>query len=285
MKQTLFKRSLAPLLVLVAMLAARQVGAADFQAKVQADIKVFRDFFAARFPDVKFAGYANGVYAIDADACQQWKEIEEFPPYSIAVEEGKALFEKPFANGKTYTAYFQNGGVVRQNYPFYDEKKGTVVTLEMAINECRVANGEKPLEYKSADLAKLSAYMAFISRGKPVDVKVASEGAYKAYMKGKEFFYAKRGQLNMSCANCHMKYAGGWVRSEILSPALGHTTHFPVFRSKWGEIGTLHKRYGGCSDNIGAKSFAAQSEEYRNLEFFETIMSNGLSFNGPASRK
>ena len=83
----------------------------------------------------------------------------------------------------------------------YDEKKGTVVTLEMAINECRVANGEKPLEYKGGDIAKISAYMAFISRGKPVDVKVESEGAYKAYMKGKEFFYAKRGQLNMSCAN------------------------------------------------------------------------------------
>ena len=120
MKQTLFKRSLALLLVLVAMMAARQVVAADFQANVQTDIKVFRDFFAARFPEVKFADYANGVYAIDADACQQWKEIEEFPPYSIAVEDGKVLFEKPFANGKTYTAYFQNGGVFRKNYPYYD---------------------------------------------------------------------------------------------------------------------------------------------------------------------
>lgn len=285
MKKIVRNRFFAPLLVLCAILATVRVEAADFQSRVDGDIKEFRAYFAARFPDVKFADYANGVYAIDADSRQQWQEMEEFPPYALAVEDGKALFEKPFANGKTYGSCFADGGAVRQNYPCFDEKKGTVVTLEMAINECRVANGEKALPCKSGDIAKISAYMAFISRGKPVDVKVASEGAFNAYMKGKELFYAKHGKLNMSCAGCHMQYAGQRLRAEILSPALGHTTHFPVYRSKWGEIGTLHKRYGGCINDTGSKAFAPQSEEFRNLEFFETVMSNGLSFNGPASRK
>jgi sulfur-oxidizing protein SoxA len=285
MKKIVFNRSLALLFVLAALLAAVRVEAADYQARVQADIQAFRDYFTAQFLDVKFADYADGVYAIDEDSRQQWKEMEEFPPYALSVEDGKALFEIPFANGKTYGSCFANGGAVRQNYPYFDEKKGKVVTLEMAINDCRVANGEKPLACKTGDIAKISAYMAFISRGKPVDVKVQSEGAYKAYVKGKELFYAKHGKLNMSCAGCHMQYAGRRLRAEILSPALGHTTHFPVYRSKWGEIGTLHKRYGGCSNDTGAKSFAPQSEEYCNLEFFETVMSNGLIFNGPASRK
>jgi len=285
MKKRVLYRFFTPLLVLCALQAPVRVEAVDFQARVQTDIKDFRDFYHARFPDVKFEDYADGVYAIDADSRQQWKEMEEFPPYALAVEDGKVLFEKPFANGKTYGSCFADGGAVRQNYPYFDEKRGTVITLEMAINECRVANSEKALDYKSADIAKISAYMAFVSRGKAVDVKVQTEGAYNAYMKGKEFFYAKHGKLNMSCAGCHMQYAGQRLRAEILSPALGHTTHFPVYRSKWGEIGTLHKRYGGCTNDTGAKAFAPQSEEFRNLEFFETVMSNGLIFNGPASRK
>jgi len=285
MKKRALYPLLASLLLFSPIVQPMTAKATDYQAKVNADVKEFQNYFAKQFPDVKFADYANGVYAIDEDARQQWLEIEEFPPYIPAVEEGKALFNKPFANGKSLASCFTDGGAVRHNYPFYDEQRGKVVTLELAINECRIANGEKALDYKGGDMAKISAYMAFISRGKPIDVKVPSEGAYKAYLKGKEFFYAKHGKLNMSCAGCHMQYAGQRLRSEILSPALGHTTHFPVFRSKWGEIGTLHKRYGGCTNDTGSKASAMQSEEFRNLEFFETIMSNGLQFNGPASRK
>ena len=285
MKKRVLNRFLTPLLLCGTLLAAERVEAIDYQTKVNNDIKEFRAFFTEKFPEVKFADYVNGVYAIDEDSRQQWQEMEEFPPYTLAVDDGKVLFEKPFANGKSYTNYFANGGAVRQNYPYYDEKRGTVVTLEMAINDCRVANGEQPLPYKSPDIAKISAYMAFISRGQLVDVKVQSEGAYNAYMKGKELFYSKRGKLNMSCSVCHMEYAGRRLRSETPSPALGHATHYPVFRSKWGEIGTLHRRYAQCSENIGIKALPFQSEAYRNFEFFSTTMANGLTFNGPALRK
>ena len=285
MNKKVLNRFFASLLFCGLLLGTKQVEANPYQDKVNADITEFRAFFKAQFPDVKFEEFANGVYAIDADARQQWQEMEEFPPYALAVDEGKALFEKPFANKKTYADYFGNGGAVRQNYPYFDEKRNTVVTLEMAINDCRVANGEQPLSYKSQELAKISAYMAFISRGQPVNVKVESEGAYNAYLKGKEYFYSQRGKLNMSCSICHMQYAGRRLRSETPSPALGHPTHYPVFRSKWGEIGVLHRRYAQCSDNIGIKAQPYQSEAYRNFEFFTTTMANGLTFNGPASRK
>jgi sulfur-oxidizing protein SoxA len=75
------------------------------------------------------------------------------------------------------------------------------------------------------------------------------------------------------------------VRSDILSPALGHTTGWPVYRSKWGELGTLHRRFSGCNKQVRAKDFPAQGEEYRNLEYFLTHMSNGIEFNGPSARK
>ncbi len=262
-----------------------QASASEYADKVQADIDQFKSFFTKRFPTVEFSEYQNGVYAINEEAREQWLDLEDFPPYELVVDDGQELFAAPFANGKTYTSCFSNEGKVRGQYPYYDEKRAMVITLELAINECRESNGEAPLPYKKGELVALSAYIAFISRDQPVDVAVNSEGAYKAYLEGKEFFYSKRGQLNLSCADCHMQSTGFKLRADIPSPALGHTTHFPVHRSKWGNMGSLHRRYAGCNKNIRARPFAAQSGEYRNLEFFQTVMSNGLTFNGPGSRK
>lgn len=259
--------------------------AENYNKKVEKDIEEFRGFFMEKFPGITLDDFANGVYAINDNARQQWIAIEDFPPYELDLEEGERLFNTPFANGKTYGDCFPDGGAVRHKYPYFDEQRKEVITLEMAINECRVANGENPLKYKKGDIAKLSAYMAYLSHNKLVDVRVDSKSAYEAYLSGKEFFYSKRGKLNMSCAGCHMRYTGRRARSETISPALGHPSHFPVFRLKWGNMGTLHRRYAGCNNNTGAKPFAPQSEEYRNLEFFQTIMSNGMHFNGPASRK
>jgi len=256
-------------------------------ASPESDLKAFRDYFHKRFPNVPLDDFANGVYAIDKASREQWEAIEEFPPYEIDIEKGKELFNTPFKNGKTYASCFPNGGIgIRQNYPYFDTKTGKVVTLESAINDCRVKNGEKPLKWKKGKIAQISAYMAYTSRGKRMNIKVPDDPrALAAYERGKFHFYAKRGQLNMACADCHMYNAGNRIRADLLSPALGHVTHFPVYRSKWGELGTLHRRYGGCNKQVRAKPYKAQSDEYRALEYFHSYMSNGLPVNGPGARK
>ena len=43
------------------------------------DRKAFVAFYQSRFPDIPFQEFANGIYAIDADARAQWQDIEEFP--------------------------------------------------------------------------------------------------------------------------------------------------------------------------------------------------------------
>lgn len=251
------------------------------------DLKEMRAYFKKRFPKVPFQEYANGVYALDAESRAQWESIEDFPPYEIAIENGKTLFNTPFKNGKTYASCFPNGGIgIVQNYPMFDKVRGEVITVEHAINRCREANGEKPLKYKKGDIADISAYMAFTSRGKKLNVVIPNDPrALAAYEDGKHHFYAKRGQLNLACADCHVSSAGNHVRADLLSPMLGHVTHFPVYRSKWGELGTLHRRYGGCNEQVRAKPYEAQGKEYTNLEYFESYMSNGLVLNGPGARK
>ncbi|MDQ7049324.1 MAG: sulfur oxidation c-type cytochrome SoxA [Enterobacterales bacterium] len=265
---------------------AVQASTVNYQQKVNQDVKRFREFFASKFPNIELEEFVNGAYAIDAATREQWLEIEEFPPYEIPVEEGQEFFEAPFANGKTYADCFENGGIgIRQNFPYFDEKTNQVITLELAINQCREANGEQPLDYGQGELASISAYMANESRDNVFDIKVNSEAAYKAYMAGKQFFYSKRGQLNFACADCHLKISGSLLRADILSPAIGHPTGMPVYRSNWGELGTIGHRYRECNKNVRAEPLDYQSESYRNLEFYQTVMSNGLVVNGPSSRK
>ncbi len=275
------------LLLITAVVSALGAVPLISQASPEDDLKAFQGYFTERFPNVPLEEFANGVYAIDKASREQWEAIEEFPPYEIAIEEGEEMFNTPFKNGKTYASCFRNGGIgIKSDYPYYDIEKGRVETLASAINECRTKNGEPPLKYMKGELASLVAYMAYTTRGQTVDIKIPfDQRARDAYEDGKRFFYARRGQLNMSCAHCHVDNAGNKIRADLLSPALGHLTHFPVYRSKWGSLGTAHRRFSGCNKQVRALPFKAQSPEYRNLEYFMTYMSNGLPWNGPGARK
>jgi len=264
------------------------------QATPDQDLKEFREHYFKKFPDTPKGDFINGVYSIDPASREQWEAFEEFPSYEIFVDKGEQLFNKKFANGKGFADCFPNYKKgIRQNYPYFDTKSGQVVTLESAINKCLKDNGEKPYKTKTGNIAYVSAYLAFLSRGNKLNIKVPNDPkAMAAYNRGKKHFYAKRGQLNISCADCHYHYAGSKIRADILSPALGHPTGFPVYRNKWaGEsdkgdgMGTLHRRYGGCNKQVRAKPFKAQSDEYKALEYFHTYMSNGLEVNGPSQRK
>jgi sulfur-oxidizing protein SoxA len=257
-------------------------------ADPEADRLALVEYYQQRFPDIELQDYANGLYAFDEDARNQWIEMEDFPPYEIAVEEGEEYFNTPFANGKGYADCFDNGGIgIRQNYPYFDRTLGEVVTMELAINQCREENDEEPLPYLVGELVAISAYMSYTSRGSTVNVNVPSDDprALQAFDAGKEFYYSRRGQLNFACSSCHAQSAGLSLRADRLSTSLGQTTHWPVYRSSWGDIGSLHKRFRECNVQVRARPFEAQSLEFRNLEYFLTYLSNGLQLNGPGSRR
>jgi len=252
----------------------------------EADFKAFREYFTQRFPKVPLNDFVNGPYSMDAGLRKQWKEIDAFPPYQFAVDKGKQMFTTPFKNGKTYADCFPNKGIgIRQNYPYFDTKSGKVVTLDVAINQCREANGEQPYNYNKDDMAALTAYMAFTSRGKPFAIKIPNDPrALAAYQKGEEYFYARRGQLNFSCASCHVQNPGGHLRTEVLAPALGIVAALPIYRSGWGGMGTTSRRLRSCNSQVGAVPFKAEDELYRDVEYYLSYMSNGLPISGPGAR-
>ena len=218
---------------LIALLGAGLVlGLGVVRGAPEDDLKAFRDFYTERFPDTPFEDFANGLYSIDENRREEWEQMEEFPPYEFDIDEGEELFHEPFANGKGYADCFPDyESGVRQNYPHWDPERGEVVTMELAINLCREQHGEKPLKYYRGPIAQISAYLAYLSRGNVIDVKVPADDprALAAYEEGKRHYYSRRGQLNFSCASCHVDAVGRLLRAELIGPALGQVSHFPVF--------------------------------------------------------
>lgn len=252
------------------------------------DQATFRKHYQERFPNLKLSDYSNGVYAIDGIAKQSWLAIEEFPPYDAAVEAGKKLFNKPFSNDKRYADCLPNKGIgIANRYPLWNKSIGEVITIAKALNDCRISQQATALPYDKAEMVNLLAYLAYTSRGMPINVTIPKDDprALSAYEQGKAFYYQRQGQLNFSCATCHIQNAGKKLRAEILSASLGHTNNWPTYRLKWGAMGNLHRRFAECLTQIKAEPFPEQSEEFRNLEYFLSYMGNGVPISGPSTRK
>ena len=278
-------RTIAIAIAALVVAGAGPAAAAD-SIDPDADFKAFRDYFTKRFPDVPLNDFVNGPYSMDAELRKQWEAIDDFPPYDFAIDRGKQMFATPFKNGKTYADCFPEKGIgIRQNYPYFDNKSGAVITLELALNRCREANGEPPYSYVKDEMASLTAYMAFTSRGKPFDIKIPNDPrALEAYQKGAEYFYARRGQLNFSCASCHVQNPGNQIRTEVLAPALGIVAAMPIYRSEWNGMGTMSRRLVTCNSQVRGVPLEPQDELYRDVEYYLTYMSNGLPVSGPGAR-
>ena len=284
---------LAPAVVALTILAlaaptsvALHAAAAAETVDPVADATAFRNYFTGKFPGLKLEDFVNGPYSMNADMRRQWQEIEQFPPYEFSLEMGKEMFAKPFKNGKGYADCLPNRGIgIRQNYPYFDGNEGKVVTLELALNRCREANGEAPFSYVKDEMAALTAYMAFTSRGKPFDIKIPDDPrALAAYQNGKRYFYTRRGQLNFSCASCHVQEPGERIRAEILAPALGILNAMPIYRSEWGGMGTVSRRFITCNIQTRGVPLDPQDDDYRDLEYYLSYVSNGLPISGPGAR-
>jgi sulfur-oxidizing protein SoxA len=249
------------------------------------DRKALVAHYKQLLPGVKFDNYVLGALALNKDALDQYDSIMTFPPFVNDVDDGRKTWEQPFKNGKTFASCFAKGGKnVAGNYPQFDNASGKVTTFENALNACLRDNGEAELKYGGKELGLLSAFSKSLSDGMKLNIKVEGKGALAAYESGKEYYYTRRGQLNFSCAICHVDNVGKFTRSEQLSPMVGQAAHWPEFRAGT-ELTTLQKRFQQCQKNVRASPLKFNTEEYNNLEYFMTYMSNGLRMQTPVFRK
>ena len=244
------------------------------------------EFFEQRFPGIPLEEYVYGALIANPGGREQYEQIMEFPPFLGDIEKGKKIWETQFPNGKSFADCFPRGGHnVVGNYPYFDETLGKVVSFENAINACLRRNGEAELAYGDREpMGVLTAYARTLSDGMRINIRVDSPAAAARYEAGKNLFFRRIGQLNAACAGCHLYNAGKIMRMEIISPALGQATHWPIFRGG-EELMTLQGRFKRCMVQMRAVPYGFDSDEWNNLEYFLTYLSNGLPLKSAVFRK
>ncbi|SEL24167.1 sulfur oxidation c-type cytochrome SoxA [Roseovarius nanhaiticus] len=171
---------------------------------------------------------------------------------------------------------------VRPVYPKWNEEAGEVRTLEMQINDCRENQmGAEPWKYTGNEMVNMTALIASVSRGMPVNV--ATDGPVQStWEQGKELYYTRFGQLELACSNCHEDNNGMMIRADHLSQ--GQINGFPVYRLKNTKLNAVHSRFKGCVRDTRAETFAPGSPEFVALELYVASRGNGLSVEGPSVR-
>lgn len=262
-------------------------------------LEAVKKHYATTMPQVQGDAFVDGALNFNKGARQynqSWEDrfkddFDQPDEYKSAFSAGKSMWEKPFADGGHFADCFADGA--RGAAAFYPKvaDDGSVITFEKALNQCLAKHSEKPLAYGDMQaMGVLSLYARKLSDGSRVNIVVKSPAEQAAFERGKTLYYTRHGQLDMACASCHTQQAGKTLRSEELSPVIGQTTHFPVFRpnkeSATLSVVSLQKRYEGCQANVKvAKPFKAGSPELNDLEYFHTLMSNGLPLRSGAFRK
>ncbi|MHA3916136.1 sulfur oxidation c-type cytochrome SoxA [Halovulum sp. GXIMD14793] len=160
---------------------------------------------------------------------------------------------------------------------------GVLWSMEDYVNNCRTERMEADAwKWSGADMQGMVALIAHQSRDMPMDVDI--DGPAQSYWeKGKEMYYTRYGQLELSCANCHEDNYGNMIRADHLSQ--GQTNGFPTYRLKQAKLISQHNRFRGCIRDTRAHTFAEGSDEFRALELYVASRGNGLSVETPAVRQ
>lgn len=216
-------------------------------------------------------------------------QLDDFEnPAFTSVELGETLWDTAEGSeGKSCASCHNDAPTsmkgVRAQFPKWNAAKNRPHTMETQINECRTERmGAEKWKWDSENMLGMNVYVGLQSRGMPVNVDTSDPGMAKWTQKGKELYYTRVGQLNMSCSNCHEDNYGTMIRADHLSQ--GQINGFPVYRLKWGGLGSAQRRFKGCMKNIRAKPYKVGSDEFTALEAYLATRGNGLSVETPSVR-
>jgi sulfur-oxidizing protein SoxA len=163
------------------------------------------------------------------------------------------------------------------------DEAGKLVVMEDQINECRTERMKaEAWKWNSDQLQGMVALIGLQSRGMPVNVAIDGPAA-PFWEQGKEMYYTRFGQLELSCANCHEDNYGNMIRADHLSQ--GQINGFPVYRLKDAALVSVHNRFRGCIRDTMAETFDVGTDEFRALELYVSSRGNGLSVETPSVRQ
>jgi len=210
-------------------------------------------------------------------------------PGMLGVEAGEAMWNQVMGTeGKSCATCHEDASVsmkgVGASYPKWDEDSQRPINVELQINKCLTEQmGAEALPFDKNGQKELTAYIKHQSQGMPVELDLAEGDMQSWWDRGKEKYYLRTGQLNMSCATCHENYNGTFIRADHLSQ--GNVNGFPTYRLKQSNLISVHNRFRGCIRDTRAEFPAAFSDELMALEVYVTWRGSGLSVETPAVRQ
>ncbi len=171
---------------------------------------------------------------------------------------------------------------LRAQTPRVDAKTGKLMIMEDYVNGCVTERmGLEPWGVTSNPMKDMLSLISLQSRGMPVNVAIDGAAA-PFWEKGKEIYYTRYGQLEMSCANCHEDNYGNMIRADHLSQ--GQINGFPTYRLKDAGMVSAQQRFVGCVRDTRAETFKAGSDEFKALELYVASRGNGLTVEGASVR-
>lgn len=282
-RRTLFAGLVTTGGVLVAGLAQAQDTISDALV-INGDIPIVTQAPAADHLDYMSVVRSGWTFRSTETQAMQMDDFDN--PGMLGVESAMSDFSTPMgADGESCAACHEapeNLSNVRATYPQWDEERGEVQTVEMQVNECITERmGAEAWGYTSTPMINMSALISWAGRGETVDVAINGP-ASEMWEMGKDLYYTRTGQLELSCANCHEDNYDNNIRADHLSQ--GQVNGFPTYRLKNSRLNAVHSRFRGCVRDTRAETFAVGSPEFVALELYVASRGNGLSVEGPSVR-
>ena len=228
----------------------------------------------------RLSGYAQ--MSRDIQAMQDDPALN---PATFWLLDGQNLWDQPTGEKKASCSSCHGEATrsmkgVAARYPLVRE--GNVVNLEAAINSCRTQRqGAPALGYESKPLLALTTYVASQSRGMPIAVEETPDNRARLAA-GRARFGQRLGQLNLSCAQCHVENAGRKLGGSVIPQ--GHPTGYPLYRLEWQSVGSLARRLRNCLSGVRAEMWPAGSPELLELELYLAWRARGMAIETPAVR-
>ena len=210
-------------------------------------------------------------------------------PGMLAVEQGEEIWNTvEGTEGKSCASCHDDVAVsmldVGATYPKWDPTTSKPINIAQRINQCRTENmGAEPYEFDDSNQKAMTAYIKNQSLGTPLQIDLEEGDMQEWWDRGKEKYYTRTGQLDMSCATCHEKYNGKHIRADHLSQ--GNVNGFPTYRLKQSDLVSVQNRFRGCIRDTRAEIPEAFSDELMALEVYVTWRGTGLAVETPAVRQ
>jgi len=229
--------------------------------------------------------YSGWVFRSDETQIMQMDDFDN--PGMIFVEEAMVAWNTPQGTeGKSCADCHGDAEdsmrEVRAVYPKWNDDAGELRTLQMQINACRTEQmGADALKTDAGAMLSMEAYISAVGRGTIVNVAIDGP-VQEIWEQGRDLYYERTGQLDLSCANCHEQNYGNLIRADHLSQ--GQINGFPTYRLKNAKLNGGQSRFKGCVRDTMAETYSPGSPEFVALELYVASRGNGLSVEGPSVR-